>query len=108
MGDSAAVSDSNCADLAQELSVEKNVSMWSRDYFCGILVKNVAAFCLCLKSLPEAKVKRFRLIALTKEVSKQPGINSIVQLLKLTLIQNILMKSHKHRNEKYKMYRFKE
>ena len=39
--------------------------------FCGILVKNVAAFCPCLKSLPEAKVKRFVLIALTKEVSKK-------------------------------------
>jgi hypothetical protein len=34
-----------------------------------ILVKNVAAFCPYSKSLPEAKVKRFKLIALTKEVS---------------------------------------
>jgi hypothetical protein len=31
-----------------------------------------------LKSLPEAKLKRFRLIALKKEVSKQPGRNSVV------------------------------
>jgi hypothetical protein len=31
-------------------------------------MKNVAAFCPYLKSLPEAKVKRFKLIALTKEV----------------------------------------
>jgi len=46
--------------------------------FCGILVKNMAAFCPCLKSLSEAKVKRFTLIALTKEVLKQPGINSFV------------------------------
>ncbi|KRY66817.1 hypothetical protein T11_13570 [Trichinella zimbabwensis] len=29
--------------------------MWPRDCFCGILVKNVATFCPCLKSLPEAK-----------------------------------------------------
>jgi hypothetical protein len=37
--------------------------------FCGILVKNVATFCPCLKSLPEAKVKKkLRLIALGKEV----------------------------------------
>jgi hypothetical protein len=31
-----------------------------------------------LKSLHEAKVKRFRLIPLIKEGSKQPGINSLV------------------------------
>jgi hypothetical protein len=30
-------------------------------------VKNVVAFWLCLKSPPEPKVKRLRLIALTKE-----------------------------------------
>jgi hypothetical protein len=37
-------------------------------------VKNVVSFCPCLKSLPEAKVKRLGLIeltALTKEVSKK-------------------------------------
>ena len=48
--------------------MEKNFSMWPRG--C-ILVRNVAAFCPYLKSLPEAKVKRFILIALTKEVSKE-------------------------------------
>jgi hypothetical protein len=47
----------------------------------------VAAFCHCLKSLPGAKVKRFRLIALKKEVSKQPGVNS-VWLLKFTLMKS--------------------
>jgi hypothetical protein len=31
--------------------------MWPRDYFCGILVKKVATFCPCLKSLPTDKVK---------------------------------------------------
>ena len=45
--------------------------MWHKDCFCGILVKNVATFCPCLKSLPEAKAKRLRLITLTKEVSKK-------------------------------------
>jgi hypothetical protein len=54
-------SDLNCADLAQEVSVE-NFSMWLRDCFCNILVKNVATFCPCPKSLPEAKVKSLRLI----------------------------------------------
>jgi hypothetical protein len=47
--------------------------MWPRDCFCGILVKKEASFCPCLKSLPEAEVKRFKLIALMKEVSKSPA-----------------------------------
>ena len=55
--DFVAESNLNCADLAQEISVKKNFSMWPRDYFCSILVSDVAAFCLCLKSLPEAKVE---------------------------------------------------
>ena len=45
--------------------------MWPRDCFYGILMKNMAGFCPCLKSLPEAKVKRFILIALIEEVSKK-------------------------------------
>lgn len=67
-----------CTVETLEVSEEKNFSMWPRDCYCKILKKNVSAFCHCPNSLPEAKVKRFRLIALTKEVSKQPGINSIV------------------------------
>jgi hypothetical protein len=31
----------------------------------------VATFCPCLRSLSEAKVKKLRLIALTKEISKK-------------------------------------
>ena len=64
--------DLNCADLAQEVSVEKNFRMWPKDCFCGILVENGAAFSPCLKSLAESKVKRFILIALTKEAQKSP------------------------------------
>ena len=45
--------------------------MWHKDCFCGILVKNVATFYPCLKSLPEAKVKRLGLITLSKEVLKK-------------------------------------
>jgi hypothetical protein len=41
-------------------------------------VKNVATFRPCLKSLPEAKVKRFRLIALTKEESEMPIIDFVL------------------------------
>jgi hypothetical protein len=71
MEDFVAGSNWNCVDLAKEISKEKNFRMWHKDCFCSILVKNVATFCPCLKSLPEAKVKRLRLIALTKEVSKK-------------------------------------
>ena len=49
-------------------------------------------------------MKRFRLIALKKVVSKQPGINSVVWLLKFTLMKSILMKRSKLRKEKYKIY----
>jgi len=49
MEDFVAVSDLNCADLAQEVSEKKNFSTWRREYFCGILVKIVTTFCPCLK-----------------------------------------------------------
>ena len=48
--------------------------MLLRDRSCDILVKNVAAFCPCPKSLPEANVKSFGLIPLVEEVAKQPSI----------------------------------
>ena len=70
MEDLVAEYDLSCADLAQEVSVE-NFRMWPRDCFCGILVKNVAAFGPCLKSLPESKVKRFILITLNKRSLKK-------------------------------------
>ena len=78
MEDFVPETDLNCADLAQVISVE-NFSMWPRDCFCEecILMKNVATFCRCLKTLPETKVERLRLIALTKEVSKTPIIDFI-------------------------------
>ena len=100
MEDFVTESDLNCADLAQEVSVE-NFNMWPRDCFCGILVKNVAAFCPCLKSLPEAKVKRLRLIALTKEVSKKLSRDFV---LWLSLMKRSLNKHSKLRKEKYKIY----
>ena len=49
MEDFVAGSDLNCVDLAQKISKEKNFRMWHKDCFCGILVKNVATFCPCLK-----------------------------------------------------------
>jgi hypothetical protein len=53
-----------------------------------------------LKSLPKAQVKRFRLIALKKEVLKQPDVHSVVWLLKFTLMKSILMKRSKLRKKK--------
>ena len=65
------------------------------------MVKNVAAFCPCLKSLPESKGKRFILIALTNEVSKKPSKDFV---LWLSLMKRSLNKHSKLRKEKYKIY----
>jgi hypothetical protein len=73
-------SNLNCVDLAQQISKLKNFRMQHKDCFCGILVKNVTTFFPCLKSLPEAKVKRLRLIVLTKEVSKKPNREFVLWL----------------------------
>ena len=51
------------------------------------LVKSVPAFCPCLKSLPEAKVKRIELIPLVEEISKQLSIDSAMLLLVLTIMK---------------------
>ena len=91
----------NFADLTQDVSAEKNFSMWPRDSFCGILVENVAAYCSCLKSPPEAIVKRFILIALKTEVSKKKPIRDLV--LSLSHMKGILNKCSYLRKEKYKM-----
>jgi hypothetical protein len=64
-------------------------------------VKNVVTFYPCLKSLPEVKVKRLRLIALTKEIS-ETSIRDFV--LWLRLMKSILNKHSKMRKEKYKIY----
>jgi hypothetical protein len=69
--------------------------------FCGNLVKNLATFCTCLKCLPEAKVKRFILIVLTKEVSKKPNRDFV---LWLNLMKSTLNKHSKLRKEKHKIY----
>jgi hypothetical protein len=89
MEDFVTESDLNCADLAQEVSVEKNFILWPRDSLCGVLVKNVAAFYPCLKSLLVAKVKGFILIALTKEVFKKPSTDFV---LWLSLMKSVLIK----------------
>ena len=54
--------------------------MLPRNHSCDILVKNVAAFCPCPKSLLEAKVKRFGLILLSEKISKQSSIDSVIRV----------------------------
>jgi hypothetical protein len=46
MEDFVAMSDLNCADLSQEVSVEKNFSMWAGDSFCSILGEECGCFLL--------------------------------------------------------------
>lgn len=53
-----------------DISEEMNFNMWLRDCSCNILEKNVAVFCPHMKSLTEAKVKKFILITLTKKSQK--------------------------------------
>ena len=65
------------------------------------MVKNVTTSCPFLKSLSETKVKRLRLIALTKEVSEMPIIDFV---LWLNLMKSILNKHSKMRKGKYKIY----
>jgi hypothetical protein len=95
--DFVAGSNLNCVDLTQEISKEKNFRMWHKDCVCGILVKNVATFCSCLKSLPEAKVKRLRLIAVTTEVSIKSSRDFV---LWLCLMKRSVNKHSKLRKEK--------
>lgn len=52
--------------------------MLSKDCSCDILVNYVEDFSSCLKNKSEAKVKRLRLIALAKEMSKQYRLCCVV------------------------------
>ena len=70
-------------------------------YSCDILVTNMDSFCPCPKRLPEVKMRRFRIISLTKEVSNQPSLDSV---LWLTLLKSVLIKHSKLRKKKCKMY----
>ena len=59
MEDSGAKSCLNCWRLAPDILEQKNLNMFPRDHYRNVLVKNVASFCPCLKSLPEAYVRVF-------------------------------------------------
>jgi hypothetical protein len=49
MGDSGAESNVDSDDPTQEVSEEKNINQWPRDYSCDILAKTVVAFSSCPK-----------------------------------------------------------
>lgn len=55
MEDSGPEGDLNSGCLTQEVSERKNFSMMLRHCSCDILLKNLAAFCLCLKRLLRLK-----------------------------------------------------
>lgn len=74
--------------------------MLLRNCSYNILVKNVAAFCPCLKSLFETTMKRFG-IALRKEISKKQSIDSA---LWFALMKSVLIKHSKLRKEKCQIY----
>jgi hypothetical protein len=77
---SDAASDSNCGDLLKRFTRTRIlvhcleivlVIFWLKK-------KSVAAFCLCCKSHPEAKVEKFGLILLVEEITKQASIDSVL------------------------------
>lgn len=57
---------------------KRRILLGSLGFPCGVLAKNVAAFCPCPKSVSEVKLKCFGLIALAEKISKQPIIVCIV------------------------------
>ena len=57
---------------------EKNISMCPRDWFCNILMKNVAAFYPHPNYLPEAKGKSFGLIPLAGKKSQTSLVFTLV------------------------------
>jgi len=100
--DLVAEGDFNCGSLTQKISVE-NFNMWPTENFNMWCFggKYDYFFWSCLKSLPEAKMKRLRLTALTKEVSEMLSRDFV---LWFSLLKSILNKHSKLRKEKYKIY----
>lgn len=88
--------DLNCGSLTQVFS-EENFILLPRDHSYAVLVKNMAVFCTFLNSLSKANMKRLRLIALKKKISKQPIIDAV---LWFNLMKSILIKHIKLRKEK--------
>jgi hypothetical protein len=66
MEDSGDEGNLNCGGLDQEVSEERNFSMLPGDDSYYVLVKKVTTFRLFHWSLPEGKVKRFKMVALRR------------------------------------------
>lgn len=77
--------DLNCEGPDQEVQEGMNISKWPRDHSCAVLAKTGATFCPCTKSLPEAKLKFW--IKDLAEISRQPGVDPVVWLLVIALMQ---------------------
>ena len=54
--------------MVKELLEGKHFNMLPSDQSCNILLNNMAAFYHYLRCLTDAKVKKFRLTALSKEI----------------------------------------
>lgn len=67
-------------------------------------MNNVTVFCTCLKNLPMAKEKSFRLIPLAQEISKEPNIDSALWLLVVILME---IHNEKEKDEQEKLYNVK-
>lgn len=84
MEDSGPESDVDYDGLVQEVS-DRKISNFPRDHSCDILEKNIPAFC-SLKNLPKPQIKTFGLMALEREISRQPCIECIASLLLVILM----------------------
>ena len=90
--------DLNYGIMFQEDSEIKNFSLLLRGISCDILLKNMVAFFLCPRSLPESKVKRLTLIVLRIENAKLPSIDSFNWFAN---IKSVLIKYSKLRKKKF-------
>ena len=75
MEDRGSEIDLNCRTQVKKFQRKIMISLWLKDHSCGILVNNVAAFCLCPNIVPEAKLRSFGLIVLAEKISRHPSIN---------------------------------
>lgn len=89
------------------LDNKKDSIMYPRDYSYDILTKNVSAFCHYSKSLLENKLKSFILIALAGEISEQPNIEAVWQLLDVTFMK-IYNEQEEGEKEKSQNVQFEE
>lgn len=92
--------DLNCDGPDQEVQEGMNISKWPRHHSCAVLAKTGAAFCPCTKNLPEAKLKFW--IKDLAEISRQPGVDPVVWLLVIALMQ--IFNEEEGEQAKYKMY----